>query len=382
MSKIPELEHVPDVSLVPETMESLLEEIVAMKEALWLEETGESIKLAPASPEMLDARVQAYFWYQLFALIDRGAKMNLVTFSYGAWLDNVAANKGVFRKPAQAAACTLRFFASDTLPFAVSIPAGTRVRTESDAVFATEQYAEIPPLQPWVDVRAVALELGLSGNGYPPGFVHQMIDTPPYIRAAENLDTTGGGDDIENDDRLTYRYLMEWTRHNTAGSREAYVFWTRQFRGDIGTVAAYRSAPGEVTVLLLMEDGSPPESILIDQLYEFLNDENKRPLGDDLYIRAPQDVYYTIEMEYTILARNANRAGSIQEAVREAVQEYIRRQTRIGACINPDELVNLVIGAGAHRCPVISPQWQMIPHDHIARLDGEPVIRYLGLEDR
>jgi phage-related baseplate assembly protein len=167
-----------------------------------------------------------------------------------------------------------------------------------------------------------------------------------FLRKSQNLDTTGGGDDIENDDRLTYRYLTERTRHNTAGSREAYVFWVRQFRGDIGTVAAYR------------------------------NDENKRPLRDDLYIRAPQDEYYSIEMEYTILTRDANRAGSIQEAVREAVREYIRQQTRIGACINPDELVNLVIGAGAHRCPVISPQWRMIPHDHIARLDGEPVVRF------
>jgi uncharacterized phage protein gp47/JayE len=371
---------VPEFSLIPESLEALFDRLCAHYVEL-SERAGWALTdLSPASPVTLHLRVMAEQFYQLYALLDRGVKSNFATYSYGALLDNLAANKAVYRKPEQSAQVTLRFQASTLSASAIPIPAGTRVRTEDDLAFSTLQYAEIRPMETIVDVPAQSLLPGKVSNGILPGELKLFIDKPPYIQAVENTDVSSGGDDVESDDDLTYRYLMEWARHNTAGSRLAYIYWVKTFRGDVGTVEAYRSAPGEVTVLLLMEDASPPTQSFIEQLYAWLNDDEKRPLGDDLVIRAPEEIDYSLSLTYWILTKDAPETGRIQARVNLAVDEYIRWQRAIGRNLRPHKLVQLIEEAGA-RCEIASPGFTVIPPQKIARLIGTPAVTYGGWED-
>lgn len=401
------LERVPEFTLIEENFEQKLARVLEEKRRLYFELTGEVASLSPADPETLHARAMCAEIVHLEQLIDMYFKGNLIMYSFGPQLDNLVANKMVFRRGATFASCTLRFWAADILNRAIPVPPGTRVRPDDNVTFYTDQYAEIPPRAAYVDVRGVAVRpvepgdevailingnaytadgIGAAGNGFPPGFVSLFTDRPAFVSRVENLETTGGGGDIQSDEDLKQDFIYEWTRHNTCGSREAYEYHVRAFRGDIGTVKAVGPndgvgvPAGHVVILLLMEDGSEPPGGLLEEIRVFLMSDPIHTLGDFVEVRPPEGVPYEIELQYYIARRDANRAGEIQGMVQEAVQAYIREQRQIGRCINPDVLRELVMRAGAHRCPVISPVWTWVAADQVAALQGEPVVSYMGLE--
>jgi phage-related baseplate assembly protein len=381
LSRIEELKDVPAVSLIDESPEQLLNRLRADYETKMTALTDTAYTVQPGEPVELILKAMTQQFFQLEALIDRGAKMSFAAYSYGDWLDNLAANKAVFRKPALTATTVLRFTASSTEVGVIPIFAGTRVRDENNSTFATDQYAQMQPGELFVDVHATAIEPGIAANGIAPGGVNTFIDRPAFVQSVENIETTGGGDDIESDEQLTYRYLLEWARHNTAGARQAYEYWVRQFRADIGTVEVYRNAPGEVTILCLMEDGSTPEQPFLDDLLAFLSEEDKRPLGDDIHVGVPGTVAYTIAFSYWIGIKDAPRAGKIQENIAAAVQKYIEWQRVIGRNLSPNKLTQMLIDAGALRVAITNPTFSVIAHNQIAKLNGSPGIAYNGTEE-
>lgn len=380
------LAAVPEFTIVEESFEQRLARYVAAYER----EAGEALQ--PGSPVMLLLRKDAAEDFQADMQAERALKLQFVKFSFGEGLENLAANKMVFRQEPKFAACKLRFTASGIFSRPIAVPAGTRVRTEDNIVFATEQYAEVHPGESFTDVRGVALEAGARSNGIPPGEIHEFIDRPPYIQSVANMDETDGGDDAQSDIRLKLDYLFEWTRHNTAGSVLAYEYFVRAFRSNIGPVRAVgpndeKGVPtgvpaGHVRIMLLMEDLSVPSGAFLEELEAYLYDPARHTMGDFLEVGPPDEVGYSIHIQYNILSRNANRQGEIHEAVLAAVQQFILEQREIGACINPDRLLHLVVGAGAHRAEIVFPVWRELSRFEIARLDGEPVVEFMGTEAR
>lgn len=140
-----DLARVPEYSLIDETFEEKLERVLEEKRRLYYEETDERASLSPSDPETLHARTLCAELVQLERLIEDYFRGNLIAYSRGTALDNLAANKMVFRQGAKAAECMLRFWASDYLNRAISVSAGTRVRSEDDVTFYTAEYAEILP---------------------------------------------------------------------------------------------------------------------------------------------------------------------------------------------------------------------------------------------
>ena len=380
------LAGVPDFTIVEESFEQRLARYVAAYEA----EAGEVLQ--PGSPMMLLLRKDAAEDFQADMQVERALKLQFLKFSFGKGLDNLAANKMVFRQGPKFAECTLRFTASGIFSRPLPIPPQTRVRTEDNIVFATAQYAEVRPGESFADVRGIALEEGTRSNGVPPGEVNMFIDRPPMIQRVENLDEMAGGDDTQSDPRLKLDYAFEWTRHNTAGSPLAYEYFVRAFRNSIGPVRAVgpndefgqlTGVPaGHVRIMLLMEDLSVPTPAFLSELEAYLYDPVRHTMGDFLEVGPPEEVDYSIHIQYNILSRNANRQGEIHQAVLAAVEQFELEQRDIGACVNPDRLRFLVLGAGAHRVDVVSPMWTELSRFQIARLQWEPVVDFMGTEAR
>lgn len=381
MSSIPELARVPDVSFIDEiSLEDVKNQWLSDVCSHYKELTGEQLELPTADPVRLIGYATALLGYQCLKFIDRAGKVDLLKYSYGEFLDHIAALKGIFRKNATGAVTTLRFTISAVRTSVTGIPAQSKVTDEKGNRFATNEYAEIPAGQTYVDVRATAIELGKGANGLPADTIVNFVNPIPYIKSVTNTVPTSGGDDTEGDDNLTYRVLMAPAGYSVAGPKEAYEYWARQFRTDIDDVKVYTPSPTEVVVLFMLENGIAPDGTIIASMQEFLASDPIRPLTDQVTVAAPSDVAYEIELTYYINRSDSVNAASIQVAVNNAIREYKAWQRKIGKDINPDELIKRIKNAGAKRVELISPVFTKISETDIA-LSGNELIRYGGLED-
>lgn len=235
-------------------------------------------------------------------------------------------------------------------------------------------------LTTYVDVQATAVEPGKGANDLPAGTITNFVNTIPYIQSVTNTVPTSGGDDVEDDDNLTYRVLMAPAGYSVAGPKEAYEYWARQFRTDIDDVKVYTPSPTEVTVLFMLNNGVAPDGTIIASMQEFLAADPIRPLTDKVTVAAPSDVEYEINLTYYINRSDSVNATTIQSAVIKAIAEYKAWQRKIGKDINPDELIRRIKNAGAKRVELTAPTFVKVADTDIA-LSGNEAIRYGGLED-
>ena len=130
-----------------------------------------------------------------------------------------------------------------------------------------------------------------------------------------------------------------------------------------------------------MEDGELPSEEIIQAAQDYLQDEQIRPLTDRVTVKAPPTVDYDLELAYYINNSDSTSASTIQSKVNAAVEEYIVWQrSKIGRDINPSELIQRVVSAGAKRVEVVKPVFQRIAKDAVAKL-GTKKVTYGGVED-
>lgn len=378
------LENLPAISFTDDlTLQDVTGDLVEIYQTGYEESTGRQLRLEPADTEMLILKAIAVYIMQLLGYTDRAGKLNLLKYSYGSYLDNLAAYKSVTRLPAQQAETMVRFSVSAVQTSAVSVPEGTRVLSPAQTYFATAEYAEIAPGDEHVDVKCRCETAGVEGNGVPPGASMQLVNRLPYIQAAVNLTESRGGEDIESDDALRERTYLAPSSYSTAGPRDAYVYHARSYSSAVGSVAvdAPEDEPGTVYVRFLLQDGSLPNEALLQGMQEHLDDDTVRPLTDRVIVEAPGTLEYDIELTYYVARSRQSQAVSIQTAVAQAVADYaVWQTTEIGRDLNPVQLLARVANAGAKRADVLSPSFEVVPPDKVART-GSIKVTYGGLED-
>ena len=102
------LASTPDISFIDgRTIEDVKSEMVADYEAFMTAAEGKPYTLGRAAPHRMELYAAAAQIYQAMQCIDRGGKVNLLKYSYGGFLDNLALIKGPTRNPAAAASTNL-----------------------------------------------------------------------------------------------------------------------------------------------------------------------------------------------------------------------------------------------------------------------------------
>ena len=380
MSNIPDLQNVPEVSFIDNlTLAQVREQIIQDYATKYRELTGEDAVLSDADPIRLVLLTFAQQFYQGLQYVDWAGKKNLLKYSFGEALDNLAANKGIQRNPASYATTTLQFTLQNARTSATSIPAGTRVSTSAGVYFMTSSYVEIPAGQLTATVQGVALDAGVEANDIPAGSIGQIVDPVPYIYAVVNTTPSVGGADIENDESLTERLYLYPSSYSTAGAEAAYIYWAKTYRSDVSDVMAYSPAAGKVTVLFLL-DGGIPNASDVAGMTQHLSAKTIRPLTDQLTVQAPSIVTYNLALAYYIDSANAAQATAIQARVAAAIADYKAWQQAIGRDINPSQLIRRVMEAGAKRVEVTSPVYTPVNPTSVA-VAGTETVSYGGLEE-
>lgn len=381
MALIDEIANLPDVSFIDGvTLDDIQQQMVQDYLDKYEDLTGESTELTRADPVSLILYACSVQIFQAMLYVDRAGKQDLLKYSYGEFLDNLAALKGIAREPAKPAVVTMRFSLAAIRPDTVAIPQGTRV-SNGDLYFETDEYTEISSGDTYVDVTATCQTDGEDGNGLLPGEINVLVDPIAYVASVANTESTVGGTDIEDDDTLASRVYIAPSKYSVAGPEEAYRYWITEFNSSISDV--YLSSPeaGQVLIEFILEGGELPNEAMVRSLADYLANENIRPLTDEVIVQVPATTTFNVNVQYWINRSDINKAATIQAAVEQAVTDYVSwQQSKIGRDINPDKLISLMEQAGAKRVAVTEPVFSVMPDATIGRI-GTKTVSYGGIEN-
>lgn len=320
------------------------------------------------------------------SLIDYAAKQNLLAYANGDFLNHIGALLGVTRLEASSALTTLKFTLSAVQSTVVTIPAGIRATPDGNVLFAIIDDAEIPAGENTVTVTAECTNAGAQGNGYIAGQIKKLVDPFPYEMSVENITTSYGGSDVENDENFRERIQIAPESFSVAGSAGAYKYFARTAHQDIidvglPTMFEEDFEAGHVDLYILMKNGEMPTAEILGKVLEICNADDVRPLTDYVTANAPEIVNYNLNVKYFIDRSNATQATQIQTAVASAIQAWILWQrSKLGRDLNPSELNHRIIAAGAKRAEIISPVFTTIKYKELA-IPATQTVTFGGLED-
>lgn len=380
--KLASIKDLPGISFIEnKTLEDVQAEMVADYQRKYKEVTGRELRLRRADPESLKLYAASVQIYHLHLYTDMCGKMNMLKYSFSDFLDDMGAFKGVARNPAVQATVRVRFTLSAPQPSVVTIPQGTRVSDGGEALFATDEFAEIAVGDTQAVIPCTCQTAGEIGNGILAGAVNTLVDPVPYMESVASIEMSSGGSEIEDDDNFAYRIHLAPSAYSTAGPLDSYVYHTKSYSAAIGDVKVSSPRPVEVEVRFLLSDGSLPTEGLCEEVLNHLDDMFKRPLTDRVTVLAPTEQEFEIDFTYYVNRSDAGRVASIRAQVDAAVKDYIEWQTyAIGRDVNPDELRVRIKAVGAKRLVIRRPEFTKVLPDHVARVQSQNVV-YGGVED-
>lgn len=319
--------------------------------------------LQPAQVERIVFNAIGYRISLVEQAINETANKCFASFANGQALEELGKPLGVVRLPAAVATCILRF-ALVTGHGDLSVPAGIRVQsTDGQAVFITIETKNVLSGDSTVDIKAECIIEGVVGNGYTAGTISVILDPQPYLSSAGNLDTTANGGDAETDDEMRQRIFLAPASFSVAGPKGAYKFFAKSAHPNIVDVAVttghdvsppHDIIPGQVDIFPLMNDGSAPDSEIIDAINAICNDEKIRPLTDTVVIKAPNKTDYAISVQLLLLT------DAVQQDVVDKVTANLEayrdaRKSQLGIDVVLTQLIGACQVDGVYKVTIVSP---------------------------
>lgn len=340
--------------------------------------------LARGDPVRLFIETIALVIIQQRALIDYSAKMNLLAYASGPYLDHLGALLGVKRLEASHAYTTLQFNLSQEQDTNILIPEGTRATPDGKILFATLDTAVIYAGQTQINITAECTTSGQIGNGFLPGQIKRLVDPFAYEMAVTNIDTSYGGGDVESDENFRERIQIAPESFSVAGPRGAYEYFARSAHQDIIDVAVIGPPdinPGYVEIYPLMTGGQIPTSEILEAVLKTCNADDIRPLTDCVSVHEPKIVKFDVDVVYFIDRARAVQSSELQLEIEKSVHEWLTWQrSKLGRDLNPSELNHRMIAAGAKRTEIKCPVFCVLAANELAIVD-KLNISFGGLED-
>lgn len=367
----------PDVSFAEKDPDIITSELISAYENF----SGRN--LAPSDPVRVFFDTIILAIIQLRNCIDKAAKMNLLAYASGSYLDNIGALLGVTRLPATPAKCKIQFRLSETQNTNITIPAGTRITHDGSLFFATDNDLIIEKGQVFGLVDASCTETGTKGNNFLENQIKNLVDVFPYEMTALNYTATSGGTDTENDENFRERIQIAPETFSNAGSKSAYLFYTKSADSSISDAAILTppdTQPGYVKIFPLLTGGEIPSDEIIQKVLNIVNSETIRPDTDYVSVEKPEIISYNIDLNFWVNSKNWDKHENIVSAVHEAVNLYVSWQkSALGRYITPSKLSAFVMNAGADRCTVLSPDFKKLEKFQVAHADNIK-INFRGLD--
>ena len=293
-------------------------------------------------------------------VIDFSAKMNLLAYAPGDFLDHIATFYSLARLQASSAYCNVVFSMTAPLTYSVTIPKGTRLTPDGKIIFALSEDVTISAGNTSsVPAPALCSSPGTVGNGFVPGQVNSIIDTLNLPIRVSNSDTSSGGTDTEDDEAFRERIHIAPESFSNAGSLKAYEFFARSADSNIISAAVIGPPdiePGNINLYVLLKGGTLPDSDTLQKVLDTCSADDTRPDTDYVHALAPEIITYDVDLSFWIPQNKSEQLDAITDSVTSAVYSWVSWQrSALGRDINPSKLIHDVLDAGASRAVITSP---------------------------
>lgn len=384
MGLIKSIDELPDVNFIGEiSLEEVRAQMVADYSQKYQELTGTAPELPANDKNRILLGICAMQIFQGFKYIEQAGRMNLLKYASGAFLDNLAALKNVKRGENAKSTVTMRFHKEiDLIQNDITIPRLTRVAAENYEIFwqTPDIDVTIPAGRSFIDIDCLCTENGSFSNEFEHGEINRLIDSVPFIRMVENINTSSGGNDYESDDDLRVRTLNAPSGYSAAGSADSYRYRIQQLDPQIADVAIKQGEnDGELTAYILTKSGRATEEQLA-AYQALIDDADFRPLTDKVTVATAIPTHFGVDIDYYISKKDASKVTTIRMAVEDAVNAFVKNQSlEIGKDVNPSALIQSMMNAGACRVVVNAPSYIQVSDTDFASYTYK-IHRYMGLE--
>lgn len=343
-------------------------------------EGGVSEELAQGDERRIFGEALVFLVAAIFEKVNDSCKQRLLRYARGEVLDAIAEICFLTRKEAVSASTTVRFSISETLIQDVSIPAGTRVTSDYESYFATDDVATITAGDTYADIPCTATVGGTAGNDIAVGQINALVDQVAYIDTVANTTITSGGEDEEDDDDFRER-IRTSPATLSAGTEESYKYWAKAADSSIADAAVTNPSPGHVKITPICKDGGIPTQTILDKVYDSCNESSHRGFTDQLTVAAPDTVSYDIELKYYGPSDTIEEIIATVEGTGGAIEQYrLWQDTTLGRNINPDKLRTFILapetGVGASRIEVTYPAYAEVDEDEVAHFSGNLTVSH------
>jgi phage-related baseplate assembly protein len=367
---------IKDINFCTTDTTAIRDSIIEIYQAI----SGRSLGLA--DPIRLFLYSVADIIVQQRVIINNGLKQNLLYYATGDNLDHLGYLVDTDRLEASKAVTTLKITLSAPINKNVIIPAGTRVSTSDNYVFATDRDIVITPGNTEGFVDATAAEAGEKYNDYVTGMICRIIDPIAYVDSIVNITKSEGGADEESDEAYRNRIHEAPESFSNAGSSGAYRYYAMTANPLIADVSVTSPSPGEVLIQPLLSSGELPDEEILQEVKNVLTDSKVRPLTDKVIVKAPDIKKYNLDLTYYISRSDSVNASEICTQIEQAINDYVSWQKgKLGRDINPTEIYYRIRDAGAKYADIRSPAGRIIVADNEMAVAETISVAYGGLED-
>lgn len=159
---------------------------------------------------------------------------------------------------------------------------------------------------------------------------------------------------LEEDAAFRTRIQLSLEARTTAGPRGAYVYWALSADPDVRDVNVDSPAPGQVVVTVLSHsnDGAASNALLT-AVEDALNDEDVRPLTDQLTVQAATILPFSITAELTIF--DGPDAATVEAASLDALHSYLDTQSRLNRDVTLSGLFSALHQPGVQNVTITEP---------------------------
>lgn len=168
---------------------------------------------------------------------------------------------------------------------------------------------------------------------------------------------------LESDEALRYRTQLAFDSISTAGAKSSYEYHALSSDGRVADVDVYSPQPCYVTVSVLSYNGNgTAEADLLNKVRAALNDENVRPVADRVTVQSAQ--IRTYQIQATLYTYKGPEAEPIKAEALKRINEFVRRQLRLGKDINISAIHAALHVEGVQRVEVTQPAQNIVlAHD-------------------
>ena len=209
-----------DVKVVSDDLSEILAQTIADYEA----RSGKTLQ--PAHIERLLINTYAYRETLARKAVNEAYRQQHPRFATGLMLDLCGDDVNTPRLSATAARCTIRFTLAAGQGGTVLIAQGTQIAAGA-TVFQTTSSGTLSPAGRTLDLEAVCLQTGVSGNGFSAGQINAPVNPIDGVSAA-NITVSAGGAAEESDDAYRRRILLAPESFSVAGPVGAYEYFARR----------------------------------------------------------------------------------------------------------------------------------------------------------